>query len=256
MKTKQPFIYAIGMIQFPRVPNIERFVNSFMDLIRQEYPLDDRIVSNVINANITPEGIKFDRQDVTLCQFASINRRWGFVLSDQSLCLHTDSYENTEDFIKKLRMGISALTSIPGLNIEWLSQVGIRFVNMQVAKEDKNLESLVEPWVLPLRIPAKSLEIIESVYVARYKTAFGQLNLQALRNPRFTLPPEINSPIVAKNLWIKERPQGEFALIDIDHLSVWDKTPQKFDSELALSTISKLEKTSMDTFKLAGVFSK
>lgn len=33
-----PLIYTLGMIQFPKVPGIERFIDLFLDKIRNEYP--------------------------------------------------------------------------------------------------------------------------------------------------------------------------------------------------------------------------
>ena len=61
------------------------------------------------------------------------------------------------------------------------------------------------------------MSIIEGAYVARYKTEVGELRLQSLRNPQFTLPPELQSPLIVKNGWIRNRPGTDFALVDIDH---------------------------------------
>ena len=47
-----PLIYTLGMIQFPKVPGIDRFTDFFLDKMRHEYPLGDEIKVPVFNADV------------------------------------------------------------------------------------------------------------------------------------------------------------------------------------------------------------
>ena len=53
-----PLIYTLGMIQFPKIPNIGRFVDLFLDKIRSDYPLVDEVKVPVFNADFSPQGIQ------------------------------------------------------------------------------------------------------------------------------------------------------------------------------------------------------
>lgn len=245
-------IYTLGMIQFPRIPNIERFIDNFMDKIRHEYPIDYRSSSEVYNASIVPGGVKIERQEAILWQFTSIDQNWGFVLSNQSICLHTNKYQKFEHFVEKFRSGIIALINISNIEISWFSTIGIRFVSMVVPVAEETLGEIIQPWALPIEPSEAPLEIIEGIHVSRYKTEFGELRFQALRNPEITLPHELNTPLVQKNGWVMKKPIDDFALIDIDHSTRW-VTPQKLDVDIAMDTLKNLRKISKEVSELAVI---
>lgn len=244
--------YVIGMVQFPKVPTMEHFIHQFMDKIRHDYPLEDRATSQIFNTNFLPGTIQFERQEAVLWQFISIEKSWGFVLTDQAFCLHTNSYQNFENFIERFHHGLAALIDIPGIDIAWLLAIGVRFVNMVVPIEGQQLASFVGSWILPMEPPGAHLEVIESVYVARYKTKYGELRLQMLRNPPLTLPPELNTSLVQKNGWLKEKPEDEFALIDLDHISRF-KDPIKFNLESISKYLLNLRNTTKEMVSLANI---
>jgi len=248
---KNQLIYTLGMVQFPRIAKFDPFVDSFMDKIRTDYPIDDHISPKVYTTSIGPEGVQIERQDTNVWQFSSIDRKWAFILTDQSICLHTSEYNNISEFNKRLEDGISKLIAIPDIGIKWLSAVGIRFVYMLVEKSGKSLNEIAKPWNLtePYSLP---LEIIEGVYVSSYKTKFGELRLQTLRNPWVTLPPELISPMIQKNGWLKLRPKQDFAIVDLDHSFKWIN-PQKFEIKEVIKTIVNLEDTSREMVLSTGL---
>lgn len=212
-----PLIYTLGMIRFPKIPSVERFVDLFLDRIRSEYPLVDEVKVPVFNADFSPQGIQIGQHESRVWQFTSVDRKWGFILTDQALCLHTVEYRDFSDFSNRFQKGLDFFLKVPDIGVDWMTALGIRYVNLVITENRHLLEEYLNPWVLPTEPPKPQLSIIEGAYVARYKTEVGELRLQSLRNPQFTLPPELQSPLIVKNGWIRKRPLIDFALVDIDH---------------------------------------
>lgn len=249
------FLYTIGMVQFPRVPNIERFVDQFMERMRHDYPLDDHIPSQIYNTHVSPEGIKIERKDTVLWQFTTVNRDWGFVLTDQSLCLHTNQYDNFLSFSDRFTKGLLSLIQITAIDISWISSIGFRFVSI-VTKTDKSfLQHVLTPCLLPAQLQIDALETIDGIYVSRYKTNYGELRLQVLHNPMLTFPPELNSLLIKKNKWVIEKPASEFVLIDVDHIQRL-LTPIKFQIEYFKENLSNLNKVSQKILDPSIIFEK
>lgn len=252
MPQKTQLIYTLGMVQFPRIAKFEPFIDNFMDKIREDYPIDDHVSPKVYTTSIGPEGVQIDRQDTNVWQFTSIDRKWAFILTDQSICLHTSEYNVISEFKKRLQDGISKLIAIPDIGIKWLSAVGIRFVYMLIDKKGGSLNEIAKPWMLPTEPYSLPLEVIAGVYVSLYKTKFGELRLQSLRNPSVTLPPELINPMIQKNGWLKDIPKHDFAIIDLDHSFKWIN-PQKFEIKEVIKTIVNLEHTSREIILLTGL---
>lgn len=199
-----------------------------VDFCRNEYPLLDEVKVPVYTANFSPQGIQVGQQESRLAQFLSIDKKWGFILTEQGLYLHSIDYQDFENFVCRFQIGMEALLKLPDIGIQWVRSIGIRYVNLITPKSKHELNKYIHPWVLPNEPTDSQLSIIQSAYVARYKTKIGELRLQSLRNPQFTLPPELQSPLILKNEWIKERPKLDFALIDIDH-SITFEQPVKIE---------------------------
>jgi uncharacterized protein (TIGR04255 family) len=246
-----PLIYTAGMVKFPRVPDFERFINEFMELIRKDYPLDDQFVAQIFDAQISPDGIKMEPQSTKLWQFSSIDRKWAFVLNEQTFFLHTADYHDFAAFAKRFRVGIATLSKVKKIDIQWMTSIGIRYVNMISPSHGMNLKECLNSWVLPLGPPDNSLKIIQGIHAVRYRTEHGELRLQSLHNPTFTLPPELNTPFIGKNGWIKKKPTTDFALIDIDHRTTWEN-PLNFSESTAHDVLSELRKSARMVFDSIG----
>lgn len=248
---RSPLVYTLGMVQFPKVPRIERFTDSFLDKIRNKYPLLDEVNFPVYTADFSPQGIQMGQQESRLAQFLSIDKKWGFILTDQGLFLHSIDYQDFNDFIGRFQVGLEALLNLPEIAIQWVRSIGIRYVNLITPKNKHELNEYIHAWVLPNQPTDSELTIVQSAYVARYKTKIGELRLQSLRNPQFTLPPELQSPLILKNKWIKERPQTDFALIDIDH-SITFERPIKIGTKKVSENLTNLRSISSSVFKSIG----
>ena len=246
-----PLIYTLGMIQFPKIPNVERFIDLFLDKIRSEYPLVDDVKVSVCNADFSPQGIQIGQHESRVWQFSSIDRKWGFILTDQALCLHTVGYKDFLDFSHRLQKGLEFFLKIPEVGVNWMTALGIRYVNLVSADGNHVLKDYLNLWVLPAEPPKPQLSIIEGAYVARYKTEVGELRLQSLRNPQFTLPQELQSPLIVKNGWIRNRPLTDFALVDIDHCITFSQ-PLNMKAKDVLKYLKDLRGISKEVFISIG----
>ncbi len=246
-----PLVYTLGMVQFPKIPVVERFIDNFLDKIRNAYPLLDEVKVPVYTADFSPQGIQIGQQESRLAQFLSIDKKWGFILTEQGLYLHSIDYQDFENFVERFQFGMEALLKLPEIGIQWIRSIGIRYVNLITPKSKHELNEYIHAWVLPNEPTDSELSIIQSAYAARYKTKIGELRLQSLRNPQFTLPPELQSPLILKNQWIRERPQTDFALIDIDH-SITFEQPEKIDTKKVIKDLTSLRAISSSVFKSVG----
>jgi uncharacterized protein (TIGR04255 family) len=246
-----PLIYTIGLIKFPRIPAVDRFIDSFHDKIRSEYPLGDEFKISVLNADFGSQGVQFAQQENKVWQFTSVDQDWAFVLTDQSLCLHTVNYQDFSYFADRFKKGLNTLLQTPDIGIEWAIMIGLRYVNLVSAKGNDKLNDYLQPWILPPEPPQGSLTIIQGAHVTRYSTEIGELRMQVLKNPQFTLPPELQSPLIIKNEWVKNRPETDFALVDIDH-SITFTHPVKITLSSAIKNLSDLNRISKVVFESTG----
>lgn len=246
-----PLIYTIGMIQFPKVPRVERFIDPFLDKIRNTYPLVDEVKVPIFNTNFSPQGIQIGQHESRFWQFMSVDRKWGFILTEQALCLHTVDYRDFPDFSNRFQKGIELLLKVPEIGIDWVITLGIRYVNLVIAKANHTLNDYIDSWALPIEPPRSQLSIIEGAYVARYTTSVGELRLQSLRNPPYTLPPELQSPLIVKNGWVRNHPTTDFALIDIDH-SITFPQPLNMKTKEVFKHLQDLRDISKEIFTSVG----
>lgn len=244
-------IYTIGMVKFPRVPGIERFIDSFHDKIRGDYPLCDEFKVSVLNTDLGSQGVHFVQQENKVWQFTSVDQSWAFILTDQSLCLHTVNYQHFHQFSERFQKGLTTILNIQEIGIDWMTTIGIRYISLIKALPNKQLNDYIQSWVLPSDPSQESLTSIEGAYITRYKTNKGELRLQTLLNPQLTLPPELQTSLIIKNGWAKNRPQNDFAVIDIDHSISFD-LPTKMTSLKALEELSNLHKISKTVFESIG----
>jgi|GEM_PF-2116367 len=248
-----PLVYMIGIVRFPRLPDHARYITEYHEAIRAEYPLTDDIMTSMVSATIGPEGMRIDQHETKMFQFASVDRQWAFIFTDSVLGLHTASYETHQDFVNRFRRGLDALLRVSDIGIAWLEAVGIRYVDLVVPREGEGLRDYLNPWVVPDDAPVVSagLSLIEGMSVATYGTEAGALRFQALRNPPTTLPPELDTLLVQRNGWKRVVPDGEFAVMDIDHGCRFDP-PTAMDIDFVCDRLLALRKVAKGLFNSAG----
>ena len=252
-----PLVYTIGVLRFPPVPKIEDFKSAFLGAFRKTYPQFDEIAMNFVRANITvgPDAkSQIDSRELKMFQFASPDRNWALILGESLFGLHTSKYVDHDDFVKRFREGLQMFLGIPDLNLEWTEAIGFRYVNLVKPLAGEPLSDYLRNWVLPpLPQVAEKLDLVQGMYSAQYKTPYGYLRFQSLRNPNppMTLPPDLNTPLVQKNGWVPDIPDGDFALMDIDHGSHFSSL-EKIDVDMVCKKLLELRSSSRELFDQAG----
>lgn len=246
-----PLVYTLGVVRFPRVPQVERFVDGFHDLVRETYPVFDEIPVQVNNMMLDSKGQVIDVQhsEVRMLQFATHDRGWAFLLTEEFLGLHTIRYVDNRDFIERLKTGVQALLEVPKMGVGWIQAIGLRYIDLVVPRQGERLHQYLSPWVIPPDAPG--MTFLEGAYVASYKTPGGILRFQSLRNPPTTLPPDLDTPMIQRNNWKSGRPDGEFVLMDMDHGCRFDPAVA-MDVDMIGTKLSELRGISKALFQQTG----
>ena len=247
-----PLVYTVGIVHFPAVPEIQRFVPAFHDAVRATYPFNDFVNVPQVSVTMSPDGLRMNQHVASIWQFAAPDRSWAFFLSPQLFGLHTTAYVDHQDFVDKFRHGLSCFLGIDGIGIAYLDSVGIRYVDLVVPGANERLSHYLKDSVLPSEFDElPTLKLEEGVYVSRYTTDEGELRFQVLRNPPTVLPPELESPLTQQNGWKIARPDGEFAVVDIDYGSRF-APPARMDVEFVCDRVLVLRALSKSVFENIG----
>lgn len=254
-----PLVYTIGVLRFPRIPEMGRFASAFLSAMRGTYPQYDEIALNFVTAKISlgPDAKsevenQIDRRELKMFQFASPDRSWAFILSEELFGLHTSKYVDHDNFVQRFREGLEALLGIRDLGLKWIEAIGFRYVDLVKPLAGEPLEEYLNKWVLPPTPEVEvKMELVQGMYVALYRTDDGDLRFQSLRKPPMTLPLDLNTPLVQKNGWAAEIPEGDFALIDIDHGRHFNPL-EKVDVDQICSKFLDLRLASRKLFDQAG----
>lgn len=247
-----PLIYTLGQIQFPRILDIEKACEKFFEKIKSIYKLDD--VANFISyeAKVSDTGVSIDPIERKLWQYSDSNREWAFILSENSLSLHTNSYYNFEGFGEKFFFGLNALKETPEIGLDVIVRCGIRYVDLVIPPEGKTIADFLASWVLPENSPLKLAKVEEGAHFAKFKTEVGgELRFQAIRNPVTTMPYELQSEFLQKNKWQPDRPIVEFVMVDSDHIIMFDKPKVHSPAEI-VDILKDLHLTTKEVFEKMG----
>jgi len=212
-----PLIYTIGLVRFPPLPAVERFVAPFHDAVRGRMPNKDEIEIQQFLVDAGPQGMRLSQEAVRLWQFATPQRDLALILSKNTLVLHTNSYRDNQTFIETFMEAFTTLVALPGIGIEWVTGVALRYVDLVGAKEGAPLDRLLVGSVLPPPFAeVGGLDIVEGAYAGQYRSPKANVRFQVLRNPPTTLPVDLDTPLVAMNGWGVPRPASDFAVVDTD----------------------------------------
>lgn len=237
-----PLLYTLAMLRFPKVINIERFVGDFQDRIRSDYPLYSTHQAQSLQLVLGEHGPGMKSASEKLWQFSNTERDHALILSAEFLVLHAGrKYGGHHDFIARFVKAFESLCQVENI-VTVMTSLGYRYIDLVVPKVGGNdsLVDYLQPWVMQsseqLKL-ADGVTLQDSAYIAGFKTPQGVLRFQVLRQPPTTLPPELDSPFVRENGWVEPLPDGEFALLDLDHASVFSTAviadPGRVADELA-----------------------
>ena len=247
-----PLVYTLGVAHFPAIPDPQHFASLFHEAIRAEYPHYQAVTLPQVSVTAGPEGLKLEQHISPVWQFSTPDRSWAFILTPALLALHTVAYRTHGDFIERLRHGLERLLAVEGIGIAYLGAVGVRYVDRVVPREGEALSDYLKKSVLPPEFDElPDLRLEEGVYVSRYSTPQGDLRFQVLRNPPAVLPPELETPLTQQNGWKFYRPNGSFAVVDIDYGSRFEP-PHPMDTDFVCERVLCLRRLAKAVFENIG----
>lgn len=154
-----PLQEVVCQLRYPRIMQIESTSPAdFQDRIRQEYPLSEQKIQNLIpselNQFLSPDLIKATSQGVSrqAYDFFSKDKEWQVGLTSEFVSLVSYNYVRWGEFFRRIGEVTEALTDTyqPG----FYSRVGLRFVNV-IEKEmygfqNSSWKDLINPSVVGL----------------------------------------------------------------------------------------------------------
>lgn len=217
-----PLRYVLAMVRFPRVINIEKFVGAFQEQVRLEYPHLSEEHSQGWQFTLGEQGgPEMAPISERLWQFSSADRDHALILGSEFLVLHAGRrYQKHQDFIARFERAVTAFCRVDGLATV-ATALGWRYIDLVVPRADRGerLSQYLKPWAMPTEDLdlTDGLSMVDSAYIAGFKTPLGVLRFQALRRPASTLPPDLATKFVRENGWVEAKPETDFAVLDLDH---------------------------------------
>ncbi len=239
-----PLRYTLAMARFPRNMNLSHHVPAFQELVRGRYPLVETLQNRAVNLKVGPEGAEVETIADEIWQFSEANRSHAVILGGEYLVLHAGTdYEGHEKFVARFGEIVDAYCNVEGLQTV-LVGAGYRYVDLVVPRPetDETLGHYLEPWVFSrelLDVQDEGVEPLDSIFVGSFKTNEGIMRLQVIRRLPGTLPPDLDTKFVRDNGWVEKRPEGDFAILDIDHGTTLGE-PIVLSSELAKKLLLSL----------------
>lgn len=232
-RANAPLRYALVMMRFPKIindTNINRIAGTFQEQVQADYPLESDYAIQGTELVAGPNGPELRSVTGKLWQFTDLARGHALILGSEFLVLHAGAvnggkpaYRGHADFIARFVKATEAFRRVEGTS-PVMTALGYRYIDLVVPRPDdsRGLADYLESWVMPSSpLTLEGIALVDSIYVAGFQTPMGVLRFQALRNPPATLPPDLDSGFVRENGWVIDRPQGEFAVLDIDHAATF-----------------------------------
>jgi len=237
-----PLRYALAVMKFPKILSIEKVAGAFQELLDPQYPVMTESKNEGFEATIAPDKTpEFKLISEKLWQFACIDKSHAIILSGDYLLIHAGpAYVSHSHFFGRFHSVVESFTKVRGPGSVF-SALGFRYIDIVKPAPSEALSSYLAPWVLPNveLLPAEGLDLVDAVYIAGFRTNLGLMRFQAFHNPAGTLPPDLNSSFVHSNGWVAERPEGAFALLDIDHAAALSRE-MPIDPDVVIDTLTKL----------------
>jgi uncharacterized protein (TIGR04255 family) len=213
-----PIYYVIGVLRFPRLPDTSRFLSLLQTELRSKYPLSDDKNAPLVEIEMGNEGLRLKQRTMNFWQMATLKRDRAVFVGPDVLGLHTIRYQDRFEFIGEFAQIVEIAQRLPDVGIKVVNALGLRYVDVIEPGEGEVLENYIHQQFLPGPIKeAPELEFQSGVTARGFKTPSGFVRVQLMRRPENVLPPDLVSPMTDANEWGKDRPTGDFAVLDMDH---------------------------------------
>lgn len=212
-----PVQYVLGVLRFPRASDPGKLVALTQEHIRDKYPISAEFAAPQIQVEMGPDGLRVEEQQLKFWQFSSLDKGWAVLIGSDMIALHTASYIDHDDFIRRFWEALEPAFADKVAGIQFVQALAMRYVDVIEPNEGETLDQYLVPSVLPSNINIAGAELDGGVMATSYRTSSGNLRLQVLRRPPTVLPPELMNPMTVSNNWGQSRPAGDFAVLDMDH---------------------------------------
>lgn len=222
-----PLRYVLAIMRFPTNHNIEKFIPLFQEKVWNDYPQLSSETLQGIQLSVGNKSTDSIQITNKIWQFASEDRNFALILSPDFLVLHAgQGYIGHEDFINRFKSAVEAFVSVNAIAKNMMA-LGYRYVDLIVPKAGETLSSYLNKWVMPSDDfeSFDGISFINSASFMAFSTPQGMLRFQAMRCPPATLSLDLITPFVKKNGWLDNRPEGDFALLDLDHGATLPDSP-------------------------------
>jgi uncharacterized protein (TIGR04255 family) len=220
-----PVVYVLGVLRFPELIDPRPFAAALQTRLSDVYPRQEEFTAPHFQVNLDQDGVNFTRDEVRTWQLASQDGSWALMVNAGHIAFHTNRYTDHADFVERFADCVQAA------GVKFVHGIGLRYVDLIVPKAGERLEDYLAEGFLPTDIKEAGLSVQEGVYAAGYATRVGALRVQTFRRPPTVLPLELNSEATQRGEWAPKRPEGDFAVLDVDHGAVFDSPidMDKFD---------------------------
>jgi uncharacterized protein (TIGR04255 family) len=222
-----PVFYTVVQVQHNALLNLGNYLAPIQERMRKAgFPDFKRITRRQINltfladGNTQPIASPAASEDVNSFMFEDISNTGGFVLQPTSLYYHTTAYDTFEEFLDRIRFGLTVLNEAVG-GVDFTERLGLRYVDAVMLTADETMKDYLAPEVLGLPWSLKRQEKPEAKFGYSFTESLmieddvGQVVCRAIvQNGRIGFPPD-----VATSLKLFERfsgYEGEHAIIDTD----------------------------------------
>ena len=192
-----PLVRALGQVTFPKIVKIseESYIGDFQEAIRGDYPHLQRDNIQSVEVNVDQSDMQHQTTETVIWRFLDLERIFRVSLRTDAITLETARYESREEFMKRLKVVLNALSST--IKPAAVTRVGFRYVNrIKGEKYVGSLSKLIRPELLNVLQPNLLQHIEYSMTDIVCQTKEGKLIVRnGMVPPKFTHDPDLAPPV-------------------------------------------------------------
>lgn len=258
-----PLVMALVDVRFTTIPmnkiheGLESFKSSLFDL---GFPIFHDSELNQVEAQPSKNGsLEFKSHKSQRLDFLSLKRNQSVILTTDSLCFRTTSYEHFDSFKASWSKIVDAFfESFPQLSNAGMLRMGLRYMDAFLPQEnDTYTDYISDEWISQRH--RKSDQKTLNSFRQQMETDCGVIRLELEERvpdkgtveifPRDIQDPEhVSVSVQIKDVWKTAAPH-KYALLDIDHFWVSDESElQEISKEVIHNTLDSLHGHSSEIF--------
>jgi uncharacterized protein (TIGR04255 family) len=137
-----PLVRVIAQLRFPPILSIEdtKFVASFQEAIREEYPILQPVQAQ--NLIFNSENAVSSSTSTTWC-FSDVDRIWRISLANNAVTIDTTKYVSRKEFLSRLEKLLNLLDE--RFQLSQIERFGMRYIDRVSGQNLHEISSLIKP---------------------------------------------------------------------------------------------------------------